>query len=282
VSAASGVLPAMDGPGWPARPLLPGWAGNTRQWPSPAVYGMGGACLWVGRRGSAVRKEWVNRLQVTRRARHKGRHVTDDDQDVPAIGAETVCAAVYLMSQLYSMAAKETPPIVMVNPFAGLELPVIRPHEIDFLERDEAEALFASAGEIGARWRTLIELGTEVGLRPGELYGLHSHRVDWLRGKIQVIDVMTRAGLRQWPKSKKSHRIVPVPAHILEGMSALMTDRPRDALVFTAPEGGPVDDGNFRDRIWYPAVEAAGIRRFPPRIMRHTAASWLVIDGVPL
>ena len=39
---------------------------------------------------------------------------------------------------------------------------------------------------------------------------------------------------------------------------------------------------NFRNRIWYPAVKTAGIRRFPPRIMRHTAASWLVIDGVPL
>jgi integrase len=31
-----------------------------------------------------------------------------------------------------------------------------------------------------------------------------------------------------------------------------------------------------------PGHEAAGIRRFPPRIMRHTAANWLVIDGVPL
>jgi integrase len=30
------------------------------------------------------------------------------------------------------------------------------------------------------------------------------------------------------------------------------------------------------------AVAGAGIRRFPPRIMRHTAASWLVQDGVPL
>lgn len=241
---------------------------------------------WAGWEMSAITRmeaqEWVNRLQVTRRARHKGRDVTDDDRDVPAISAETVCAAVHLMSQIYSMAMKETPPIVMVNPFAGLELPVIRPHEIDFLERDEAGALFNAAGEIGARWRTLIELGTEVGLRPGELYGLHGHRVDWLRGKIQVIDVVTRAGLRQWPKSKKSHRIVPVPAHILGGLSALMAGRPRDALVFTAPEGGPVDDGNFRDRVWYPAVGAAGIRRFPPRIMRHTAASWLVIDGVPL
>jgi integrase len=165
---------------------------------------------------------------------------------------------------------------------ADLELPTIRPHEVDFLERDEAEELLAAAEQIGARWRTLIELGTEVGLRPGELYGLHGHRVDWLCGKIQVIDVMTRAGLRQWPKSKKSHRVVPVPPHILKGMSALMVGRPHNALVFTAPEGGPVDDRNFRDRIWYPAVEAAGIRRFPPRIMRHTAASWLVMDGVPL
>ncbi len=68
----------------------------------------------------------------------------------------------------------------------------------------------------------------------------------------------------------------------MEGMSVLMAGRPRDALVFTAPEGGPVTDEHFRDRIWYPAVEAAGIRRFPPRIMRHTAASWLVQDGVPL
>ena len=177
----------------------------------------------------------------------------------------------------------------------------------------------------GPKWRTLAEFGTEVGLRPGELSGPHGHRVDWLRGKIQVIDVMTRersrppacacsphcAGLRQWPKSKKSHRVVPVPPHIMEGMSVLMSGRPRDALVFTAPEGGPVTDGHFRNRVWYTAVEAArlcggrppqpGVKvapgtcgpggcddpghripRFAPRVMRHTAASWLVQDGVPL
>jgi integrase len=153
---------------------------------------------------------------------------------------------------------------------------------VEFLEHEEAEALYAAAEEIGAQWRTLIELGTEVGLRPGEIYGLHGHRVDWLRSQIQVIDVMTRKGVRQWQKSKKSHRVVPVEAHILQGTSALMSGRPRDSLVFTAPEGGPVTDGHFRNRVWYPAVTAAGIRRFPPRIMRHTAASWLVQDGVPL
>jgi len=91
----------------------------------------------------------------------------------------------------------------------------------------------------------------------------------------------------------------------------LMAGRPREALVFTAAEGGPVSDGHFRNSVWYPAVEAARlcgrlapaegdefrpglcgaafcddpahrIRKFAPRIMRHTAASWLAMDGVPL
>jgi integrase len=227
-------------------------------------------------------QEWVERLKATRRARHQGRPVEPGDEDVPVIGPATIHDVVHIMSQLYTAAMREHPPIVLVNPFDHLELPKIEPRPVEFLEHEEAEALYAAAESIGSDWRTLIELGTEVGLRPGEIYGLHGHRVDWLRSQIQVIDVMTRRGLRQWPKSKRSHRVVPVPARIMEGMSALMAGRSRDALVFTAPQGGPVTDGHFRNRVWYPAVEAAGIRRFPPRVMRHTAASWLVQDGVPL
>jgi integrase len=224
---------------------------------------------------------WVDRLRGTRRARHLGRQVQADD-DVPVLSAATITAAAHLMSGLYRLAMREHPPLVTVNPFADLELPVIEPQALDFYEHDEAQALYEAAGAIGARWRIYTELGTQVGLRPGELSGLHGHRVDWLRGQITVVDVMTRQGLRQYPKSRRSHRVVPVPPDVLEGLSILLAGRPRDALVFTAPEGGPVSDVNFRNRVWWPAVVAAGIRRFPPRIMRHTAASWLVMDGVPL
>lgn len=89
-------------------------------------------------------------------------------------------------------------------------------------------------------------------------------------------------------------------------MTELVQGQRGDALVFPAPRGGPWDDGNFRDRVWYPAVDAARlcgkqasddidvctkdacgdnahkISRYPPKVMRHTAASWLVQDGVPL
>jgi integrase len=186
------------------------------------------------------------------------------------------------------------------------------PHGVEFYEHEEAEALYDAVGRLsGHSWRAYAELGMDVGLRLGELSGLHGHRVDWLRSQLTVVDVMTRLGPRQHPKSKKSHRVVPVPARTLEGMSVLMSGRPRDSLVFIAAQGGPVSDGHFRNRVWYPAVEAARlcgklapaagddyregrcgprfcddpahrIRRFAPQIMRHTAASWLVMDGVPL
>ncbi len=133
-------------------------------------------------------------------------------------------------------------------------------------------------GSITAR---LPRLSPPLAPRPVP-HGLHGHRVDWLRGRIEVVDVMTRRGLRQWPKLKRSHRVVPLSPGLLEAMSVLMSGRPRDALVFTAPGGGPIDDGHFRTRVWYPVITAAGVRRFPQRIMRHTAASWLVQDGVPL
>ena len=55
-----------------------------------------------------------------------------------------------------------------------------------------------------------------------------------------------------------------------------------DLLVFTAPEGGPINEANFRMRIWNPGIEKAVVRPLPPKFMRHTAASWLAMDGIPL
>lgn len=53
-------------------------------------------------------------------------------------------------------------------------------------------------------------------------------------------------------------------------------------MVFTAPGGGPLADGNFRNRVFTPALRRAGVRPGTPHDMRHTAASHLVQAGVPL
>jgi len=249
---------------------------------------------------------WVKDLEAKRRSRHKGKSADRDDEAVPLLSASTVHEAVFVMTVLYRIAMVEDPPIVAYNPFAKLDLPKIEPRPVEYYEHDEAALLYAAIERLhGRRWRLLAELGMDVGLRPGELYGLHTDRMRWKQGLVEVTRVMTRAGLREYPKSRKSHRSPPVPPATMAALAdelgagrnwagrctcpKVMPDGstrpgsgPCPGLVFRAPEGGPVDDGNFRDRIWYTAVGAADVRRFPPKVMRHTAASWLVIDGVPL
>ena len=101
-------------------------------------------------------QEWVNRLAATRRARHRGKPVDGDDEDVPLLSPATIADIVHVMSSLYRLAMREHPPLVMVNPFADLELPVIEPRPVEFYEREEAAALYASAEAApGPQWRTL-------------------------------------------------------------------------------------------------------------------------------
>jgi len=281
---------------------------------------------------------WVERLRATKRSRHKGKTVEDGDKDVPLLSAKTIHDIVYVMTSLYTAAMQEYPPIVTVNPFDRLKLPTIPPAMVRFYEPEEAEALYVAVERrAGLRNRVLVELGMHVGLRSGELYGLHVDRIDWMRSQVHVTHVMTRKGLREYPKSRKSHRVVPIPEPIMERLSALRrgrqtwglectcptvqadgTVRPGrgkcQALMFTAPEGGPIDDNRWRGRIWYPSIERARtcgrraaidsievqpvppgtcgvdwcddpahmIPRYSPHVMRHTAASWLVQAGVSL
>ena len=65
-------------------------------------------------------QQWVKRLEVTRRARHKGKAVdVKSDEVVPLIGASTVHEIVNVMTRLYQLAMDEDPPIIVANPFAA-------------------------------------------------------------------------------------------------------------------------------------------------------------------
>lgn len=220
-------------------------------------------------------EEWTKTLGKTpRRQRLRG-------ETGRALAPGTVSGIVHLMSGLYAAAVSERPPIVVNNPFTDLDsLPTIPPSPVVFYTRDEAEQIIAAIDDPG--WRVLVEIGLWSGLRPGELFGLKGDRVDWIRGRVEVTRVMTRDGIREYPKSGMSHRTVPVRPETMIRARALMAGRALDGLVFTMPDGSEIDDAKFRHRIWYPAVKRAGVRPYPPRAMRHTAASWLVQDGVDL
>lgn len=74
-----------------------------------------------------------------------------------------------------------------------------------------------------------------------------------------------------------------LPAFVAEALGhhlGRIADDP-EALVFTAPRGGPVRYSNFRRRIWEPARDVAGndLRGITPHDLRHTCASLMRAAG---
>ncbi|WP_074316156.1 tyrosine-type recombinase/integrase [Micromonospora cremea] len=62
-------------------------------------------------------------------------------------------------------------------------------------------------------------------------------------------------------------------------MAAHVAGKVRDALVFTAPNGGPLRNTNFRARVFEPAAASVGLAGLTPHDLRHTAASLAVAAG---
>src|SRR5947208_8234315 len=61
-----------------------------------------------------------------------------------------------------------------------------------------------------------------------------------------------------------------------------LTGADADELVFTAPQGGPLDYAHFRRRIWGPATAAANLDGLAFHDLRRANATALVLDGVDL
>ncbi|WP_371930293.1 MULTISPECIES: tyrosine-type recombinase/integrase [Streptomyces] len=86
--------------------------------------------------------------------------------------------------------------------------------------------------------RTMCLLGFYTGLRWGELSGLHRHRIDVHHPRLFVVEVNTKSGSKEYPKSSRSRREVPLPPHVLEALERHSHQLDHDAVVFTTMAKG--------------------------------------------
>src|SRR5262249_2147633 len=87
------------------------------------------------------------------------------------------------------------------------------------------------------------------------------------------------------PKTKASHRDIPIPPELVEALKAWRRDCPTPlplGLVFPRPGAtGPMHRKVLYDQGLLPALEAAGLGHFTIHSLRHSFASSLAAAGRP-
>ncbi|HMK98307.1 MAG TPA: site-specific integrase [Acidimicrobiales bacterium] len=197
-------------------------------------------------------------------------------------------ATVRLASQMLAkiMGAAVDAGVLANNPCDRVPLPRIEREEMRFLTPEEVER-FARA--VAPRYRALVLVGAYGGLRIGEMAALRRGRVDILRGRVDIAETCVEVSghlIFNQPKTRAGRRSVSLPrsvASVLGDHLAHFTEANPNALVFTAPEGGPLRPASWRRRYWHPAVIEAGLNPLRPHDLRHTAvALWIASGANPL
>jgi integrase len=167
------------------------------------------------------------------------------------------------------------------NPATGVRLPKRVDREMLFLDAAQIETL---ADTIAPAYRALVYFLAYTGLRFGEVVALKVKRLDLLRGTCEVVESATEVGsaLVWGPTKTDERRTVRLPRFLCDELAAHLTGRPRDpdALVFTAPMGGPLRERKFLHGQLKPAARRAGLPgTLRAHDLRHTAASLLIRQG---
>jgi integrase len=177
------------------------------------------------------------------------------------------------------------------NPCRGVQLPAI--------DKPEDEAMFLTHAEfslimegMGERYKAFTNFLVMTGTRFGEATALTVADVDLLSKPptARINKDWKRDGQSQFyigaTKTGAGKRTIGLNPAVVKLLIPLVAARPGKELVFTTPKGGRIIHKLYWHHYWVPAVhtaQAIGLTK-NPRIhdLRHTHASWLVQDGVPL
>lgn len=175
-----------------------------------------------------------------------------------------------------------------------VQSPRVHPTEIKPFSVTEAHALLVAVK--GDRWEAVYTVAIACGLRQGEILGLRWIDVDLENTEMQVRYQLQRNEARELTlvplKTEKSRRTVRLPSVCIEALRRhhacqeqerlLAGSKWEDSgLVFTTRSGTAVDQRNLLKH-YAIVVKTAGVRRLRFHDLRHTAASLLLAQRIPM
>lgn len=197
------------------------------------------------------------------------------------VSPTTVRNAHALLSAVLGLAVQEG--ILPANPARGADLPDDDvEEERGIFSRAEWARFYAAMSE---SYQPLLIVLLVTGARWGEATALQVRDLDVAASVIHVRRAWKKGkegAVLGVPKTARGRRTIMLPDWAVETLEPLAAGRAADEFLLTAPGGGVIHRTNFVERHWKPALAAAGIaKHLTPHSLRHTFASWALMDGVP-
>lgn len=184
--------------------------------------------------------------------------------------------------------------LVTRNAAALVDAPKGARHRADALSQEQAGTLLAACS--GTALEGVVALALATGMRKGEVLGLRWESVNLPGKTVTVAGTLKRlpdVGLvLDTPKSSSSCRTIPLPAFCADVLAEHRRRQVEQRLfvgpdwhdsgyVFTTSIGTPLDPRNLTAR-FQTLCESAGLGRIRFHALRHTAATLMLNNGVPL
>ena len=184
--------------------------------------------------------------------------------------------------------------LVARNVASLVKPPRVPRQEMQILTSVQARELLTAVND--DRLAGIYVIALHTGMRQGEIFGLRWRDVDLEAGSLRIeVGLVWNKG--EWslaePKTAASRRTVHLSPPVLAALRRQRAEQNTEALrlgpdwqdtglVFTNRAGGPVSPQNFLRREFYLALERAGLPRVRFHDLRHTAASLVLAQGVPI
>jgi integrase len=174
---------------------------------------------------------------------------------------------------------------IPANVAAGIKAPGRSKPEIDPFDIDEVTRILKVLKD--DRLYALVVLSFAIGLRSGESYALIWNDVDLDKGVVDINKSMKRYTGKKWdtkqPKTAAGFRRVRIDQSVIEALRAHQEDQGGEGtdFVFADEKGNPLKD-RWISRWWHEVIAQAEVRYRKFYNTRHTAATLMLNNGVPL
>lgn len=124
----------------------------------------------------------------------------------------------------------------------------------------------------------MVRLSFSYGIRPGEIMGIQKSCLSNDFTELWIGQILSRGKLKP-PKANKTRTLFLEPEHS-EMLKAISQKTAQGSFIFTTETGKPIDDHNFLNRVWTPALQLAKVEHRPFKNCRHTFVSHALDQGL--